>query len=430
MTETAIANLRATAAEIILVEQTRALPPSENAPFERRLANPKTNPLLGWNHGPQAIRSYRFTEAVLDGELRGLLNSAGFIRGTGYLLPDDFLEGLKIDESHLVRMGGTPSVVVGCNLVHGNYFHWLTQALPAIDIALHRDGQTRPLRVALPQLNSWQRDSLNILGGDMLEPITLEDTGRQYAFENVEFSDVLNGGAAFCRSESAYRTYSRLRRTVGSATAAASKLYVARTDAENRRMRNEDGLIAELESRGFKIVVPGSLSFLEQARLFRGADLVIGAHGAGMTNIVFCEPGAVVYEILPAHYSNACFCNLAHTCALKYWADAFEDEGQGPPNLRDWQSDTNLIIRRLDEIETVMSTLRNEPPRQPASAQYPPRDDREVVLTAAIGARYVIQEIIGAYKNGRWVACHNEGAMIPISWRDFDLKSQCPIVRA
>ena len=184
-------------------------------------------------------------------------------------------------------------------------------------------------------------------------------------------------------------------------------------------MRNEDALMAELERRGFKIVVPGLLKFAEQARLFRGAKLVIGAHGAGMTNIVFCEPGAAVYEILPAHYPNARFCNLAHICALRYWADTFSDHGEGSSSLQEWQSDTGLIIRRLDEIETVMEMLRNAPLRQPVSAQYPPHDGREVLLTAAVGRRSLIQEIIGAYKNGRWVAGHGEDLVAPISWRDF-----------
>jgi hypothetical protein len=110
---------------------------------------------------------------------------------------------------------------------------------------------------------------------------------------------------------------------------------------------------------------------------------------------------------------------LAHICGLWYWADAFEDEGQGLPNLRDWQSDTSLIIRRLDEIETVMSVLRDKPLGLPANARYPPHDDREVVLTAAIGTGFLIREIIGAYKNGRWVSCHNEGAITPLLWRDI-----------
>nr|WP_294525823.1 glycosyltransferase family 61 protein [uncultured Rhodopila sp.] len=419
MTDTATASLQAIASEMILVEQTRALPPLVNAPFERGLSSPGINPFLGWNPGPHAVRSYMLTNAVLDGEFRGLIDSTGFIRGTGYLLPDDCLSKLRIDENHLVRVGGMPTVVVGCNLAYGNYFHWVTQALPAIDIALHRDGRTRPLKVALPRLNFWQQDSLDILGCDMQDRITIEDAGKQYAFENIEFSDVLIGSASFCRSDSTRRTYSRLRRAVGPATARPSKLYVARTDTETRRMRNEDGVIAELERRGFEIIAPGLLSFSEQARLFKGADLVIGVHGAGMTNIVFCEPGTFVYEIVPAHFANACFCNLAHTCALRYWADAFTDEGQGLPNLRDWQSDTGMVIRRVDEIETIMLALRDEPLRQPASAQYPPRDDREVLLTAAIGFSGTIQEIIGAYKDGRWIPGHSEGPIVPLSWRDF-----------
>ena len=43
----------------------------------------------------------------------------------------------------------------------------------------------------------------------------------------------------------------------------------------------------------------GVLSFAEQARLFNGHNLIIAAHGAALSNVVFCPPRSVVIEIYP-----------------------------------------------------------------------------------------------------------------------------------
>jgi capsular polysaccharide biosynthesis protein len=124
-------------------------------------------------------------------------------------------------------------------------------------------------------------------------------------------------------------------------------------------MLNEPEIIDEVTKRGFEVLAPGALSVAEQISMFRGACVVMGAHGAGMTNIVFCEPGTAVYELLPSHYPNPCFCNLAHICDLRYWADAFVSEGAGLPNLRHWKSDTNIVIARLDELEAIVQRHAN-----------------------------------------------------------------------
>jgi capsular polysaccharide biosynthesis protein len=373
MTASGTTDLQALAAQTILIERTPQPAEPENAVFERRFVNQDSNPCVGWNQPPGEIRSYRFAQVVLDGEYWGLLNADGFILRSGYLLPDHFLANLRIDETRLVRSQDTTPVIVGGNVVHWNYFHWVTQTLPAIDIGWHREGQARQLAVALPPLNQWQRDSLAMLGCDSLRRITIEKD-KQYAFQTVEFSDVLNGGAAFRLSQAAGRTYAKLRQAAKPAVSSPARLYVARTDAEHRKMRNEDGLIAELAQRGFEIIIPGSLSFAEQVSLFRGASVVVGPHGAGMTNIVFCEPGTIVYELVPEHYQNACFCNLAHICRLRYWADVFADPATAeadaaiPPSHRKWQSDTAAVLARVTEIETILSGLRAEAREKPISA--------------------------------------------------------------
>jgi capsular polysaccharide biosynthesis protein len=259
-------------------------------------------------------------------------------------------------------------VVIGCNYVStDSYFHWITQALPAIDFTLGRADQERRIRLALPVLTQWQEDSLRLLGYSGVSRVSLTDPSKQYSFNRVEYSELLRGEATFRWSETIHRTFSRLRAAVDQVRHEGRKLYVARTNAPRRVMRNEGSIVAELQQRGFEIVTPDILSLAEQVRLFRDASLIVGPHGAGMTNIVFCEPGTIVYELLSTHYRNACFCSLAHVCGLRYWADAFDSEGEGTPFLRDWESDTTLVMQRVTEIEAIQADLREEA-RQTISA--------------------------------------------------------------
>jgi hypothetical protein len=370
------ARLRPRAAEdiaeqILTVEVTAKSPNSLNRKFNRQFSNSKMNPFLEWDPDPHTIRSYQISDAVLDGEFRGLLNSAGFIDGTGYLLPDNLLRALQIEEHRLLRSSESGTVIIGCNIAYKNYFHWITQALPAMDFAVHRNGGNGKNILALPTLNEWQEESLQRLGLHSIPRVTIQDYTKQYGFNRIEFNEILNGGAAFCLSQAAHRTYARLRSTVEPETASRKKIYIARTDAPTRRMRNESALIAELSLRGFEIFIPGEHTLAEQIRKFRGAYLVLGPHGAGMTNVVFCEPGTIVYELLPSHYTNACFCNLAYLCGLRYWADAFESAGDGPPNLREWETKTEAVINRLNEIEAILEREQVEIAQQSTNASNP-----------------------------------------------------------
>ncbi|KAJ1486372.1 hypothetical protein T484DRAFT_2337873 [Baffinella frigidus] len=47
------------------------------------------------------------------------------------------------------------------------------------------------------------------------------------------------------------------------------------------------------------------LTLLQQVRLFAGAEAVVGAHGAGLSNAAMCAPGGVVLELLPQMLQRA-----------------------------------------------------------------------------------------------------------------------------
>ena len=79
---------------------------------------------------------------------------------------------------------------------------------------------------------------------------------------------------------------------------ARRRIMVDRSDANARRVQNLNDLDPLLAQFGIELVRLQGLSVLEQAALFRDAELVIANHGAALTNLVFCEPGTRVFQLL------------------------------------------------------------------------------------------------------------------------------------
>jgi capsular polysaccharide biosynthesis protein len=118
-------------------------------------------------------------------------------------------------------------------------------------------------------------------------------------------------------------------------------------------MRNEDELVERL-MRNFDIrpVILSAYTLDEQIALFRNARLIVGPHGAGLANMIFAAPGAVLYELLPDHYINSCINQLAQLRGLHYWCDVHKSEPT--PGLWrhqvPWTVDIDAIEHRLDQI--------------------------------------------------------------------------------
>ena len=52
-----------------------------------------------------------------------------------------------------------------------------------------------------------------------------------------------------------------------------------------------------LKSKGFKIFKLSNLDFKEQINIFNNAEIIIGPHGAGFANLVFCKKNTKVIEL-------------------------------------------------------------------------------------------------------------------------------------
>ena len=59
----------------------------------------------------------------------------------------------------------------------------------------------------------------------------------------------------------------------------------------------------------------------EQIELFMKVDILLAAHGAGMTNLIFMVPDSFVYELFPPEWRFACYQRLASNMRLQYRKD-------------------------------------------------------------------------------------------------------------
>lgn len=90
--------------------------------------------------------------------------------------------------------------------------------------------------------------------------------------------------------------------------------------------RNEVAQLMETVAKdfglNFYIFKDNPLPPVEEARRqFNRAAIVIGPHGAGLSNLLFCQPGTLVVEGLcnPPH-TNMCYTRLAQLLGLRYYA--------------------------------------------------------------------------------------------------------------
>jgi capsular polysaccharide biosynthesis protein len=128
------------------------------------------------------------------------------------------------------------------------------------------------------------------------------------------------------------------------------KLYLTRQNATHRRVYNEAELADLLIRRGFEIIDSGDYTVTQQINLFRNARVVVAPHGAAITNIGFCNPGATIYELMPDAYINSCFNRLAQMTDMNYAADVCQADRHGEPTARSFTVDLEVVSGRLDAL--------------------------------------------------------------------------------
>jgi capsular polysaccharide biosynthesis protein len=111
--------------------------------------------------------------------------------------------------------------------------------------------------------------------------------------------------------------------------------------------------MATLRESGFVGLELTNLTFLQQISAFRNARIVLGPHGAGLTNLTFCRPGTVCIELLSQSYVSDLYAVVANIVGIDH--RYIIASGPGPYRERRSNDDFTLelavlarALKRLD----------------------------------------------------------------------------------
>lgn len=132
------------------------------------------------------------------------------------------------------------------------------------------------------------------------------------------------------------------------------KIYISRALSRGRKIENESDILGVLEAMDFEIVRAEHLSFEQQVKLFYEASHVVAPHGAGMSNIAFCQPGTRVLELGSRLHTNDSFMTISESGDLEHLHLFLET---APGSNRDTRF-ANMIVDRVKFRESLADFSR------------------------------------------------------------------------
>ncbi|MCI4678891.1 glycosyltransferase family 61 protein [Rhodoblastus acidophilus] len=103
------------------------------------------------------------------------------------------------------------------------------------------------------------------------------------------------------------------------APAPHARIFITREDAKLRKIRNEHELIEVARKYDFTIVTMSSMTLLEQISVVQGAQIIVGAHGMGLTHIAFRrDPHLSLIELFHPRIGTDAYALIARAYGFKY----------------------------------------------------------------------------------------------------------------
>ncbi|MCC3153795.1 glycosyltransferase family 61 protein [Hymenobacter sp. BT770] len=195
-----------------------------------------------------------------------------------------------------------------------NYYHWFCDALPRLLLLRqHYSTCTLLLPHALP---AFARESLAYLGFCNLHFIGKQDVVK--VNELIFPEPVASGGLHDPELIQQVRDALLQHATPLATPHKPKRLYVSRARAHKRKPCNEAQVVALLHQYDFAVVYLEDHSFAEQVELLRDSEILVGMHGAGLTNLLFLPTGSHVIEFMNAESMNLCYYHLASAIGVQY----------------------------------------------------------------------------------------------------------------
>jgi capsular polysaccharide biosynthesis protein len=191
-----------------------------------------------------------------------------------------------------------------------NYAHWMTEVLPRIHLYCANERSHDVPLIVDNGLHQNLIESLSTVAGAQHETITLP-VSTSLRVDELFLTSVAGyipfqrrsawhgGGSQGAFSPSALRSLRRcIQERLGSGTCPVVRRIYVRRNSNTRNIINADEMEELLVSRGFAVVEPERLTFGEQVALFSNADIVVGATGAALANLIFCRPSTKIVILI------------------------------------------------------------------------------------------------------------------------------------
>ncbi|WP_298637057.1 glycosyltransferase family 61 protein [uncultured Umboniibacter sp.] len=216
--------------------------------------------------------------------------------------------------------------------LYGQFFHWFLDCLPRLWL-LQRSKVNVDLYI-IPGFDEHDfiSESVKVLGVDKKSIVKIDSPQTlrvdslvfptSYVKESQKVRPSLGDGVNY-KGGWDYKyirdVNSKFRSAVESSRVLHKRIFVDRSDSNHRQVKNHAELLSLLDRYGFHVVTPGLLTFVEQVSVFRDAEVVLGVHGAGLTNILWCKPDeASVIELVVDKLGDPGYRFIAGMLGLNY----------------------------------------------------------------------------------------------------------------
>ncbi len=311
------------------------------------------------------LRAVMFEDQYIDSRWGFVFNKDNeYIEQSAYLKPESLINSIlekKVQKT--ISLNNDCVYFMAYNHDYANYYHWTIQCLPSLALFLSLKNLYKCIKLLLPSnLPEFALQYIKALQIDIdkeVEFLSLQD--NLFFAKKLIYPSVIGGEFSFNTSQSilsfASSYFEKSLKNGSSSFNIFSKerykiLYCSRLDSQNRKIVNEGTLVDMLKNKfGAKIFMNTGQSVKEQARRFYEADIIISPHGAGLSNVIYCQPHATVIEFMPDKYINPCFATLAFNKGCSYFPYMFPTKiFDGHQHDYEWEVD-------IDAIETILTKI-------------------------------------------------------------------------
>jgi capsular polysaccharide biosynthesis protein len=206
------------------------------------------------------------------------------------------------------------------SLVHqwtSGFHHWFMDALSHLVMLPELPADTRVIDPA--RLASYQQDTLRWLG---LENRIRPTDEKHLMVEHYYFCSAT--AMTGCYNPNAVQFLRRSFLGHADPDYNPPRRFYLRRVGEARPILNELEILEYFQQRGWAIVDTAQLSMARQIRLFSQAEMICAPHGAGLTNLLWCQPGCRVLELCARTFLNGVYEGLAECVGANYRYLVFE----------------------------------------------------------------------------------------------------------